>query len=43
MIISFQHKGLRAFFETGSTKGVRHDHAKRLGRILALLDHAEEP
>jgi len=43
MIISFRHKGLRAFFETGTTKGIRTDHAKRLGRILALLDRAEDP
>jgi proteic killer suppression protein len=42
MIISFRHKGLRAFFETGTTKGIRADHAKRLGRILALLDRAED-
>ena len=43
MIISFRHKGLRAFFETGTTKGIRADHAKRLRRILALLDRAEDP
>ncbi|MBT2788470.1 MULTISPECIES: type II toxin-antitoxin system RelE/ParE family toxin [unclassified Halomonas] len=43
MIISFRNKGLRAFFETGTTKGIRADHAKRLGRILALLNRAEDP
>ena len=43
MIISFRHKGLRAFFETGTTKGIRADHAKRLGRILSLLNRAEDP
>ena len=42
MILSFRHKGLRAFFETGTTKGIRSDHAKRLGRILAMLDRAED-
>ncbi|MGM0542570.1 MAG: type II toxin-antitoxin system RelE/ParE family toxin [Pseudomonadota bacterium] len=42
MIISFQHKGLRAFFETGTTKGIRADHAKRLRRILALLNQADD-
>lgn len=43
MIISFRHKGLRAFFEKGTTKGIRTDHAKRLGRILATLNRAEKP
>ncbi|EPO7850312.1 TPA: type II toxin-antitoxin system RelE/ParE family toxin [Pseudomonas aeruginosa] len=43
MIISFQHKGLRLFFETESTKGIRADHAKRLKRMLALMDRAAEP
>lgn len=43
MIKSFQHKGLRLFFETGSTKGIRADHAKRLGRILPMLDRASAP
>lgn len=43
MIISFQHKGLRLFFETESTKGIRADHAKRLKRMLALMDRAAAP
>ncbi|ELY7128891.1 type II toxin-antitoxin system RelE/ParE family toxin [Pseudomonas aeruginosa] len=43
MIISFQHKGLRLFFETESTKGIRADHAKRLKRMLALMDRAAVP
>lgn len=43
MIISFQHKGLRLFFETESTKGIRADHAKRLKRMLALMDRAADP
>lgn len=43
MIKSFQHKGLRVFYETGSTKGIRADHAKRLARILPLLDRATAP
>lgn len=43
MIKSFQHKGLRVFYETGSTKGIRTDHAKRLARILPLLDRAAAP
>lgn len=37
MIVGFRHKGLRAFFETGSAKGVRPEHLKRLRLILARL------
>lgn len=41
MIKSFQHKGLRKLFETGSTAGVQADHAKRLRMQLAALDTAQ--
>ena len=43
MIRSFQHKGLKVFYETGNTKGIRADHAKRLARILSFLDRASVP
>ena len=43
MIISFQHKGLRLFYETESTKGIRADHAKRLKRMLSFMDRAAAP
>ncbi|AMS15887.1 MULTISPECIES: type II toxin-antitoxin system RelE/ParE family toxin [Pseudomonas] len=43
MIKSFQHKGLKAFYETGSTRGIRADHARRLARMLPFMDHATEP
>jgi len=43
MIKSFQHKGLRAFYETGSTRGIRADHARRLARMLPFTDRAAEP
>lgn len=43
MIISFQHKGLRLFYETESTKGIRADHAKRLKRMLGFMDRAAVP
>jgi len=43
MIKSFKHKGLRAFYETGNTKGVRQDQVKKLRRILANLDEAHMP
>lgn len=43
MIISFKHKGLKALYEKGVTKGVQQDHVKKLRRILADLDDAEVP
>lgn len=42
MIMSFKHKGLRDFFETGSKKGIQPDHAGRLRLILDLLHAAEQ-
>ena len=41
MIRSFRHKGLRRFFETGSTSGIMASHARRLSAILTALDTAE--
>ena len=43
MIKSFQHKGLRGFYETGTTRGIRADHAKRLSRMLQFMDRATLP
>ncbi|MCM8612458.1 type II toxin-antitoxin system RelE/ParE family toxin [Accumulibacter sp.] len=43
MIKSFQHKGLQAFFETGSKAGIQPHHASKLGRLLARLDVAKGP
>ena len=43
MIVSFRHKGLEAFYRTGSTKGIQAAHARKLGMILAMLDVAKEP
>jgi toxin HigB-1 len=43
MIKSFAHKGLEEFHETGSKKGIRPDHAKRLELILDRLEAALEP
>lgn len=40
MIKSFRHKGLRRFFETGSTAGIQARQAKRLRLQLAALDTA---
>jgi toxin HigB-1 len=41
MIISFKHKGLKEFFETGNKKGIQPEQANRLGMILDLLNAAE--
>ena len=38
VIQTFRHKGLEAFFRTGSKKGIQAAHAARLGRQLAKLD-----
>jgi len=43
MIINFRHKGLRLFYETGSTRGIRAEHATKLSRVLLLLDSATVP
>lgn len=43
MIKSFRHKGLEAFFRTGSKKGIQPHHATRLQLQLAVLDNATGP
>ncbi|KGD94326.1 type II toxin-antitoxin system RelE/ParE family toxin [Rhizobium sp. YS-1r] len=43
MIVSFRHKGLEAFYHSGTTKGIQAAHAAKLGRILGLLDAAAGP
>ena len=40
MIKSFQHKGLRRFFETGSKAGIQAAHAAILSLQLAALEQA---
>ena len=40
MIKSFRHKGLRRFYESGSTAGIQSTHRKRLRLQLAALDTA---
>ncbi len=41
MIQSFRHKGLRRFYESGSSAGIQPSHAKRLRMLLAALDTAQ--
>lgn len=43
MIKSFRHKGLKVFFETGSTRGINPQHANKLKRQLSKLDEATKP
>ena len=43
MIKSFIHKGLRKFYDSGSTAGIQKKHEKKLRLILANLDQAGEP
>lgn len=38
MIVSFEHKGLREFYLTGTTKGIQVKHRSKLRNILAVLD-----
>ena len=43
MIKGFKHKGLKKFWETGSTAKLQASHVKKLKRILNALDAAEIP
>ena len=43
VIKHFMHKGLQAFYETGSKAGIRADHAPRLARQLRQLNDATGP
>jgi toxin HigB-1 len=43
MIVSFLHKGLEAFFRTGSKKGINPLHEKKLRLQLAALDSSQSP
>lgn len=43
MIVSFAHKGLENFFNTGSTAGIQHKHKDKLRVRLHALNHATSP
>ena len=43
MIKSWQHKGLKLFYETGSTAKINAQHADKLHDILQVLDAATVP
>lgn len=40
MIVSFRHKGLKLFHETGDLRGIQAKHAAKLQDILSALDGA---
>lgn len=42
MIKSFKHKGLKKFFETGSTAGIDAKQSKKISVRLSVLDLAKE-
>lgn len=43
MILRFRHKGLEAFFYTGSLRGIQASHSKKIGSILRALNVAQAP
>lgn len=43
MIKTFRHKGLEAFFRTGSKAGIQPRHAGKLRVLLTTLDSAKHP
>lgn len=43
MIKSFRHKGIDAFFHTGSKAGIQPHHAEKLQVLLTTLDNAKQP
>lgn len=43
MIKHFAHKGLQAFFQSGTKAGIQPHHAPRLRRQLVRLDLAQSP
>ena len=43
MITNFKHRGLKQFFESGNTRGIQAEQAKRIRLILARLNAATCP
>jgi len=41
MIKTFKHKGLKKYFEQGSTAGIQSNHAKKLQMQLVAIDTAQ--
>ena len=43
MIKTWQHKGLKKFYDTGNTSEIISEHASRIMIILQLLDNVASP
>ena len=43
MILTFRHKGLKAYFKTGRMTGIQPIHAKRQRELLTALNVASGP
>ena len=43
MIVSFNYKELKQFYETGNPSKLTPEHIRKISNILALLDVAVEP
>jgi proteic killer suppression protein len=43
MIVSFKHRGLEKFFESGTLRGIQSTQANRIRMILARLNAATSP
>ena len=41
MTITFKHKGLRSFYNSGSVQGIHPEHVKKLRSLLARLDASQ--
>jgi len=41
MIKSFKHKGLKKYFEKGSTAGIQNNHSKKIRMRLVAIDTAQ--
>jgi proteic killer suppression protein len=43
MIKSFRHRGLKQFYERGTTRYLKADQVSKIRRILGLLESASQP
>lgn len=43
MIASFKHRGLKRFFESGTTRGIQTNQANRIRLVLARLNASVNP
>jgi proteic killer suppression protein len=43
MIRQFRHRGLKRLYQDDDRRGVNHEHADKIARMLARLDEATRP